>query len=381
MEINSGRFKPYEGNYSNYLKLKDEELRRQEFEFVGYIKERNRLVNARENVKSRSSSTRRTPRRMGNSEARLHRMGGQAAKKTLDNKAGSIQARIDQLEVKERPKEEAIIRIKLLETSQVHGHILAKGKNINKSFDNNVIFEDAEFNIYNGSKIALIGPNGSGKTSLINMILQETNGISLSKNVKIGYFSQSMDILDGDKTILENVMSTSIRTEDFARLLLARLLFRGERVYDKVKVLSGGERVKLSLAKIILQDINFIILDEPTNYLDISSLEVIEETLKNYEGSILLVSHERKFIENIADGLLIIEDKKINSFKGGYKDYLLSRERKDLSIEGQEIEEEKMRLRNRMSSIIGHLSMEKDEARKKELDLEYERILRKLKEI
>ncbi|NLL81306.1 MAG: ABC-F type ribosomal protection protein [Tissierellia bacterium] len=380
LEIENGKVKLYRGNYSKYVEIKEEEMSRREFEYEEYIKEKKRLTNLKASIESKSSSLKGPPKRMGNSEARLHKMGGQGAKKKLDNFAKSIESRINHLEVKEKPIEEDVIKIKISESTKAHGKILISGHKIYKSYGDNVIFEDANFNIFNGKKVALIGPNGSGKTTLINMILNEEN-IKVSKNVRIGYFSQSLDILDGNKSILANVMEDSIHDENFARLILARLLFKGDKVYDKVDLLSGGERVKLSFAKMILKDINLLILDEPTNYLDISSLEVIEELLVNYNGTILIVSHDRRFIEKVANDLLIIENKKIKHFQGNYKEYLENKKKEKLDIEEKEIEEKKMLLKTEISALIGEISLEKNEDRKIDLDMKYQEKLEELKDL
>ena len=380
LEIENGKVKLYRGNYSKYVDIKEEELSRREFEYEEYIKEKKRLTDLKTNIENKSSSVKKPPKRMGNSEARLHKMGGQGAKKKLDNFAKSIKSRINHLEVKERPIEQEIIKVKISDSTKAHGKILISGNKINKSYGDNVIFKDANFNILNGKKAALIGPNGSGKTTLIKMILNN-EGIEVSKNVRIGYFSQSLDILDKKKNILDNIMEDSIHDENFARLILARLLFKGDKVYDKVDVLSGGERVKVSFAKIILKDINFFILDEPTNYLDISSLEVIEELLVNYNGTILIVSHDRRFIENMANDLLIIEDKNIKHFQGKYNEYLESKNKLKLDIEEKEIDEKKMLLKTEISALIGEISLEKNEEKKTELDMMYQEKLEELKEL
>ena len=380
LEIENGKVKLYRGNYSKYIELKEEEVNRQEFEYEEYVKEKKRLRNIKRNIESKSTSVKSPPKRMGNSEARLHKMGGQGQKKKLDSVAKSIESRIDHLEVKEKPKEQDLIKIKIMDSTKPHGKILVSGENINKSYGENVILKNAGFNIFNGKKVVLIGPNGSGKTTLINMILNKEK-IKIRKNVRIGYFSQSLDILDKDKTILKNVMETSIHDENFARLILARLLFKGDKVYDRVEVLSGGERVKVSFAKIILDDINFLILDEPTNYLDISSLEVIEELLVNYNGTILLVSHDRRFIENIANELLIIENKKIKHFQGSYKEYLYSRDKPKLDLKEKEVEEKRMILKTEISALISEISLEENADRKIELDLRYQEKLKELKEL
>lgn len=380
LEIEDGKVKIYNGNYTRYKELKEREVERKSFEYEEFIREKKRLSNLKRNVEEKSSNIKTTPNRMGNSEARLHKMGGQSNKKSLDNFAKSVNSRIKHLEIKEKPVKQDKIKIEISESSKPHSKILVSARNINKSYGENIIFKNASFDIYNGKKIALIGPNGAGKTTLIKMILN-SDSISISKNVKIGYFSQSMDILDTEKTILENVMETSIHDENFIRLVLARLLFKGDRVYEKVEFLSGGERVKVSFAKMILQDINFLILDEPTNYLDISSLEVIEELLVEYDGTILLVSHDKRFIENVADELLIIKNNTIESFKGNYKEYLSKKNEPKLDMKEKEIEKRKMILQTEISALIGEISLEQNEVHKLELDERYKEKLKELKNL
>ncbi len=143
------------------------------------------------------------------------------------------------------------------------------------------------------------------------MILNKEEGIYVAPTAKIGYFNQALDILETDKTILENVMQSSVYPENIVRLFLARLLFRGDSVYKPVQTLSGGERVKVSFAKILLDDFNMLILDEPTNYLDISSLEVIEEAIADFDRTVLLVSHDRQFVDTIATARLTIQQHQI----------------------------------------------------------------------
>lgn len=380
LEIDNARCKIYNGNYSKYLELKEMEIKSETNEYEKFIKEKSRLTSLKRDVESRSAKIKTTPKRMGNSEARLHKMGGQANKANLDRFAKSVEKRLEHLENKDKPAEQEVIKIKILESGKPYSKILISGKNLNKAYGKNEIFNNASFNISNGKKTALLGPNGSGKTTLINMIL-DRESIDISKNVKVGYFSQSLSILDEEATILENVMEKSIHDERMARLILARLLIKGDKVYEKLKVLSGGERVKVSFAKIILEDINFLILDEPTNYLDLNSLEVIEELLKNYNGSILLVSHDIRFVENICDELLIIDNKKIESFRGSYKEYIKNKSIKEKDAKEKNIKEEIMILENQLSSLLGRISIEQNEEKKAGYDKEYTLKLEELEKL
>ena len=376
LEIEDGKVSTYKGNYTAYKDQKIMELERKRFEYQEYVRERKRLQSAIGEIKGKSSSIRQAPRRMGNSEARLHKMGGQRAKATLDSAAKNIEKRIEHMERKEKPREEPKIKFDIPDSSRSHSRILVEGKNLNKSFDTRVIFKDSEFMIENGAKVALIGPNGCGKSTLIKMIMDGEEGIRVAKSAKIGYFSQDLSILNEGRSIIENVMENSIYSETFARIFLARLLFRKEAVHRKVKVLSGGERVKVSFAKILMEDFNMLILDEPTNYLDIMSLEIIEEALQEYNRTLLFVSHDRKFIGSIADQVMTIEGGKIDLYKGNYEEYLAG---KDKSLDKRE--EQIMVLRNRLSELISRISMPSKGDDLESLDIEYRNVLEKLNRI
>ncbi|MFS8542166.1 MAG: ATP-binding cassette domain-containing protein, partial [Tissierellales bacterium] len=173
---------------------------------------------------------------------------------------------------------------------------------------------------------------------------------------------------------------TSIWDENTVRTTLARFLFKRDDVYKKVSVLSGGEKVKVSLVKILMSDFNMLIMDEPTNYLDIYSIEALEEALISYGGTILFVSHDRRFIEKVADRIIYIEDNKVNAFNGTLKEYELKKiESQNESL--KEIQERKAILEYRLSEILGKLSMPSKDDDIEALDREYNEILKELKSI
>ncbi len=360
IEIEGGKIKTYSGNYSEYIKQKTEERKLAQFEY--------------------EKSMRKTPRRMGNSEARLHKMGNQKAKANLDRAIKNVEARIQHLEVKEKPPKIEKIKLDIGDVQKIYSKVVIEGKGLNKSFGEKVIFKDAQFYIENGAKVGLIGPNGCGKTTLLKMILNQESPIKIAPNVRIGYFSQELSILEENKSILDNVMAESVYGESFVRILLARLLFKGDSVYKKVRVLSGGERVKASFAKIICSDFNLLILDEPTNYLDLNSLEVVEEVLREYEHTLLFVSHDRRFINSVANQIMIIEDYKLKTFKGSYEEYMASRtEVRDRKKE--QIEEEILLLETRLTEVISKISMSSRKDDLELLEVEYRETLRQIRRL
>lgn len=378
LEIENGRLKIYFGNYNFYKLQKTLEKERESFEYVQYLNDKKRLEGAINDKKQHRDSMRKTPRRMGNSEARLNRLGNQKAEKNVDNAVKALKSRLEKLEIKDKPLDICMSKIDIQKTERLYGKTLIKGEMVDKSFGNKKILEKADFQICNGWKVALIGDNGCGKTTLIRMILEGDSNIISSKTLKLGYFNQDLSILHEEKTILENVMNESIYDETFVRILLARLLFKDEEVYKKVNLLSGGERVKVSFAKIFVQDINMLILDEPTNYLDIYSSEAIENALKDYKDTVLFVSHDRQFISEVADHLMIMSMNKIETFNGGYKEYLLKQAE---SSEVENVKNQRMLIENKISEVLGKLSMPTKKDDVKLLDLQYKDLIKELKDI
>jgi macrolide transport system ATP-binding/permease protein len=376
VEIEDGKLKNYSGSYSQYRRQKELERERAQFEYEQYRADKEALEEAIQEKKDRVRTMKKTPSRMGNSEARLHKMGNQKAKANLNKAIKAMETRIRKLEAKEKPKELQQAKIDINTSEQPISRVLISGK-VNKAFERKVLFRDAEFEVLNGSKTALIGGNGTGKSTLLKMILEGCDGIKIANGVKIGYFSQGTDILEDELTILENVMKASSYPEHFARTILARLLFRRDEVYKKVSKLSGGERVRTCFAKIFCSDANVIILDEPTNYLDIYSMEAVENALKLYEGTLLFVSHDRKLIGNIADRVIIIEGCRLNTFEGSYEEYweFKNRAHTDAALDRQK---QRLLLETRLSEIISKLSMPGKGDNAAALDAEYKQLIAEL---
>jgi len=371
LELKDEKIEEYNGDYNFYLEEREKRQKFQDKEYSNFIKEKRRLENLAINIKEQSSKVRTTPKRMGNSEARLHKMGGQENKKKLDKQVKAVESRINQLDIKEKPKEEKEIQLSIPDNKRIHSKILIRAENINKKFENKVLFEKSNFQINNNSKIALIGENGSGKTTLLKMILNKEN-IWVHPNLKIGYFSQMSDILEENSSILKNVSNTSIYDETMTRIVLARLGFKTNDVYKIINVLSDGEKAKVKLAKILTSDFNYLIFDEPTNFLDIRAIESLENLLKSYDRPFIFVSHDEEFINKISDTLMIIEDKRIKNFKGNLSQYK-NRNKKTTINKDRDI----LLLDFRISSISSRLAMEipKEEREKLEEDPSNPKIL------
>lgn len=316
IEVEDGEINHYTGNYSAYLQQKEAERRRKQAEYEKYAEERDSLEQAVRILQGNAKKMRKTPKRMGNSEARLHRRSATEKQEKLHRSVSGIKTRINKLAVREKPDEAERMKLTFHMAESPVNKVLLKGEKINIAFGERILFKDLEFEILRGSKTALVGKNGAGKTTLIRMIMSEDERIKRASGLKTAYLSQDLSILNDNQTILQNVLSASCYPEWISRTILSQMLFKRDEVNKKAAVLSGGERVKLSIAKLLVSEANLLILDEPTNYLDVYSMEALEEVLKEYKGTLLFTSHDRRFVDNIADCKIVIDACKARVFHG-----------------------------------------------------------------
>ncbi len=380
-EIEDGDIKVYKGNYSKYLELKSRETKREETEHNEYVTEKRRLENAIIGKKELRDGIRKTPKRFGNSEAKVFRkMGGQKAKKNLDENIKALKSRIDHLEVKEKPKTISETKINIQKGMEVIAKNIIQVNKLSLFVDNKVLISNSTFKVKRGKKIGIIGDNGCGKTTLLREILRKENEkIKVANNVIVGYFDQNQSILQKEKSILENVRENCSYDQSFVRINLDNFGFKGEDVNKLVSSLSGGEKVKVALCRILLCDNNLLILDEPTNYLDIKAMEELEKALINTEKTVIIVCHDRKFIGNICDYIIEIKDKCIKEFDGSYNEYI-NEKNKPKTNKAEKINEEKLLLlQNKLAEVISLLSMENDIDKKEKLDYEYINLLKNIR--
>lgn len=379
-ELKGGKLKIYNGNYSEYLHQKELEKDREQFEYQSYINEKNRLEKAILGKSNMSKKIKKTPKRMGNSEARLHKMGGQQQKKKIDNSLKAIQSRIEHLEVKHKPTEDKEIKIIIKDGMEVIGKNILEVRDLYLDADGKRLLDQTSFKIKRDSKVALIGENGSGKTTLLKEIVKNNNeNLKINPRVVIGFFDQEQKILDEKESILENIKSKSSYDETFIRINLNLFGFSKDDIYKKVEKLSGGEKVKVSLCKIILEDNNFLVLDEPTNYLDIISIEALEKALKSTNKTILIVSHDRDFISHTCDTILEIKNKKIEVHNSSCEVKIKNNEKtKEDFISQDKHSDEILILQNKLSYLISKISIENDDKIKEKLEDEYSDLVKKL---
>ena len=300
--IENGYSIPFNGNYSYYLK--ENELRIEK-EFKEY-KDQQKLINAmKKKIKQLEQF------------GKLAFPGGECFFKRAEN----IRKRLNRLDIKNKPvvKEELPIN---LEFDIRSGKDVLTIKDYNLYIENKILINNININIKYGDKVCIIGENGCGKSTLIKQILNnDSDNIQIGSNIKIGYIPQQI-IFDEDITILEYTKKIYVGEECHLRSALNKFYFHGENVFKRVNKLSGGEKVRLKLFELIYNKSNFIILDEPTNHIDIYTKETLENALKEYKGTVLFISHDRYFINQITDKILYINNKSITEYVGNYDYYI-----------------------------------------------------------
>ncbi|MDY5956553.1 MAG: ABC-F family ATP-binding cassette domain-containing protein [Frisingicoccus sp.] len=254
-------------------------------------------------------------------------------------RAESREKMLDKMERVDKPLEESDGMRIMLEPDTLSGNDVLFIENLTKSYDGEYLFQNVSMDIKRGERVALIGDNGTGKTTILKIINQlvpaDRCDLRLGAKVHIGYYDQEHQVLHDDKSIFDeisdaypNLNNTRIRN------VLAAFLFTGDDVFKLIKELSGGERGRVSLAKLMLSHANFLILDEPTNHLDIQSREILEEALQNYTGTVLYVSHDRYFINQTATRILNLTEGGLNSYPGNYDDYIEKKDSPSINSSG-----------------------------------------------
>ena len=306
IEIDQGEVTTFMGNYSDYAQKK---AMLREAQMQAYLNQQREIKHQEEVIAKLKSFNR---------------------EKSI-KRAESREKMLDKLDVLDKPSEvKADMHIEL-EPRVVSGNDVLTVLGLSKAFPPQTLFKDIDFEIKRGERVALIGSNGTGKTTILkilNQVLPADEGeVHLGSRVQIGYYDQEHHVLHMEKTVFEELSDAyPTLTNTKIRNVLAAFLFTGDDVFKRIKDLSGGERGRVSLAKLMLSEANFLILDEPTNHLDIVSKEVLEDALNHYTGTVLFVSHDRYFINTVATRILDLENQGLTNYIGNYDYYLEKKE-------------------------------------------------------
>ncbi len=311
VEVANKKVYVYTGNYSSYLtqKVERDDLQQRAFENQQqFIKQQERLID---------------------------RFKAKASKATM---AQSRMKMLDKIErIEEVQNDEAVMNLKF-KIKQQPGKVLVELKNISKTYGTQLIFKQANATIDRGDKIALIGANGKGKSTLLRIIDQsegtQSGSVDYGYNLlKTFYAQHQLESLNVQKEILQELSDMgSAKLENELRTILGCFLFTGDDVFKKIKVLSGGEKARVALAKTLIYEANFLLLDEPTNHLDIQSMNILIQALQDYEGSFITVSHDRHFISQIANKIWWIENGEIKEYLGTYDEWKFYMQERELAM-------------------------------------------------
>jgi len=318
-DINNKKVDDYKANYSKYLELRKDR--------------KEKLIQAKKNQDTEIKHT----------EELINKFRASASKAAFAQSLIKKLNKIERIEVENEDVSKFNIRFV---QSTVPGKIIFEAKNLGKTYDEKKVFSGVDFFVERGARIALLGQNGQGKTTLAKILAGEITDYSgewtLGHNVNIGYFAQNQEeVLSPDKTVLEEAEDSSTEeTRPKVRDLLGAFLFQGDDVQKKTKVLSGGERNRLALCKLLLRPFNTLIMDEPTNHLDIQSKEIIKLALQKFEGTLILISHDREFLQGLSDKIFEFRDGKMKEFLGNIDEYLEYRQKESI----REISAEKAKL-------------------------------------
>ena len=321
IEITFGKIYDYNLPYSKYLELRDD------------IREKQ--MSAKKNQEKEIAQT----------QVLIDKFRAKASKASM---AQSLIKKLDRMDVIEIDEEDTRKMKFAFPAAPRSGTIVAKAENLTKQFDDKVILKDIDIELERGMKVAFVGQNGQGKTTLVKVLTHllpyEGGTVHEGHNIKLGYYAQNQaDSLDGKKTVLQTIEDAADEdTRKKSRSILGSFMFTGEDVEKKVSVLSGGERGRLAICKMLLKPINFLVMDEPTNHLDLISKDVLKQALQKYDGTMVIVSHDRDFLNGLTDNIFEFKDGKVKQYLGGIEYFLEQRKVNNLrDVEKKTIEKKK----------------------------------------
>lgn len=364
IEIDAAQVRMYSGNYSAYAEKKAQ-LR--DAQYKAYL-------NQQRDIKHQ--------------EAVIVKLKSFNREKSI-RRAESREKMLDKIQRIEKPTEvQSQMRLSL-EPRVVSGNDVLTVEELSKSFPEQTLFTDISFQIKRGERVALIGNNGTGKTTMLkilnDLIPADSGTFSLGSKVQIGYYDQEHHVLHAEKTIFEEISDTyPTLTETEIRNMLAAFLFTGDDVFKVISSLSGGERGRVSLAKLMLSEANFLILDEPTNHLDIASKEILEEALNSYTGTVFYVSHDRYFINQTATRILELTNQAVVNYIGDYDYYLEKKE--ELTEKYAPVQQETMAVQEAAPATAseGKLTWQQqkeEQARKRKQEAELKKTEQRIEEL
>ncbi|QTD41829.1 Msr family ABC-F type ribosomal protection protein [Sporosarcina sp. Te-1] len=315
-EVEEGKVRVYSGNYSEYVAQKNVEHEQQRQAYEQFVKEKSRLENAAQEKMKKAekvSQAGRMSKKEANAKPNLTCMTKSkgTSEKAMQRAAKAIELRAEKLQEVKAVKEERPIIFRQPSRVEMHNKFPIMADQLFLQVENNVLIKETNFQLPIGKKIAILGKNGCGKSTLLHHIATNGAGLTISPKAKIGYFRQMSYQFKEEETVIQFVRNRSDYDDGFLRTVLHSMQFIESDLQKNVKALSGGEAMRLQLCQLFLGEYNILLLDEPTNFLDIRAIEALERFFKGYKGTIIFVSHDQKFIENVADCKYVIDHQKL----------------------------------------------------------------------
>ncbi|SEB20711.1 macrolide transport system ATP-binding/permease protein/pleuromutilin/lincosamide/streptogramin A transport system ATP-binding/permease protein [Thalassobacillus cyri] len=376
--LEDGKITSYQGDYSFYADQKELEHKQQQEAHEKYLKEKKRLTERLTKKRKQAKGMRKPPSRMGNSEWQLGKNKAAGQQKKIERVSKNIENRMERLEKVDKPFEWEEVKMDYVLHSPIHRKQLLMAKDVHGSVAGRELYQVPFLKLTTGSKTALIGANGSGKTTLIQQLLKGGETVDFAAQVKIGHFDQMLKSLPVKETVLQYVQSTSQLPEHLLRIILGRLRFKADDVHKTIGVLSGGERVKVALARLLTGDFNLLILDEPTNHLDLEAIEALEGLVRDYPGTVLYVTHDRRFVDRTTTHLWVLEEQTVHSFEGSLEEYGKVKQ-KPKEVEEQEYN--MMTLETKLTELVSRISMAPQGEDNSDLEEEYQQVLGQIRKL
>ena len=315
-EVRDGKVTVYPGNYSNYQEFKKKEFIEQQNAYEAYIKEKQRLEQAAKEKQKQAQKMANVSAKQKKKSIKPDRLASSKQKDTVQaaahKSAKTIEKRAEQLEEVKKTETEKIINFPRPKSLEMYNVFPIMGQKVFIQRGSKVLFDGANFQFPLGKRIGIVGPNGSGKSTLLNYILDDSEGITLSNKIVFSVYKQMAYQLSEEKSMLEFLQQDSYMEEAVIRSILNNLGFDQTEIMKKsVCNLSGGEATRLVIAKLFTDSSNVLVLDEPTNFIDVQTIQALEDLMKSYKGTILFTSHDKYFMENLAEQIWRVEDKKL----------------------------------------------------------------------